>query len=152
MAIQLPPPPGAEQAYDVAAAKLADQLKQIDSLDQKLGVVIGAIVVAIAAFAAAPLTGWPKVLIAVGLAVALAPALAAFLVGQYEDAPRPEIMVEYADLNANAMKWQALGAVLRAFEINEPKVRNKGRLLNISLSVAAVLGLLVLLGKGAGLA
>jgi len=92
-------------------------------------------------------------IVASWLLVALVQGTRAFLFDRYSDAPVARALAErYSDRSPAGMKWAALPAVLRAIDLNEPKLFEKGLFLNqLVLTVAAVAGL-VLLAKALDLA
>lgn len=145
-------PPGAEFTFEVASGKLADQLSQIDSLDQKLGVTIAALVTIAAAFYAIHPPLVVGGVISVLLLAALIQAARAFLVGQYADAPDARRLADYAGENSNAMKWQAVPALLEAMDKNRSKLISKGRHLNQAVVTVAAVGVGALVAKLIGAA
>jgi hypothetical protein len=140
-------PPGAALAYDVAVTKLAAQLAQIDALDTKAGVVIGALVVVMGAILSVHVFRVFQAVAVVGLGAALVQAVRSFLVGQWADSPYPRRFAEYAALQATAMKWTALPAILQAYDDNVPRLKAKGDRLNQSVGTLVALGLLALVLK-----
>ncbi len=146
-------PNGAEFAYDEAVRKLAEQLKAITDLDAKLGISIGILAAVIAALIGQHLPTIVQGIVASWLLVALVQGTRAFLFDRYSDAPVARALAErYSDRSPAGMKWAALPAVLRAIDLNEPKLFEKGLFLNqLVLTVAAVAGL-VLLAKALDLA
>lgn len=144
------PPDGAELAFDVASAKLDDQLKQVDPLDQKIGVTIAALVTIAAAFYAIQPPLVVAGVVSVLLLSALVQATRAFHVGNYADAPDARRLALYAGDSPAAMKWQALPAILDAIDENRPKLIWKGRYLNQAVFTIAVVGGGALLAKLVG--
>lgn len=132
-------PPAIDLVYDVASAKLTKQLADIDQLDTKAGVLVGALVAAAGVFlATAHLPQWARALFAAFLLASTALALAAFLVRRYEDAPNPQAFAIYAILKPGEVKTVTLSEMLAAWRANERKRVLKGRLINASILLAGV--------------
>jgi len=113
-------------AYDVASQKLAAQLDQIDKLDAKAGVVVGALAAGIGLFLVAGFSVVARALIGPGLAVAIVLAGQAFLVGKYRDAPEAETFATYAGYSPERMKQIFLPNLLEALRQNALKLSRKG--------------------------
>ncbi|HSO93880.1 MAG TPA: hypothetical protein VLS53_05350 [Candidatus Dormibacteraeota bacterium] len=149
--ITIPTPPGIGAAYDLAAQKLAAQLDQIDKLDTKAGVVVGALSAGIGLFLVAAFNPVPRIVVGVGLGLAIVLAARAFLVGKYKDAPAAASFAQFAAYEPDGMKEIFLPNVLEAISENAVKVSRKGNFLNGSLGVTTLVAVLLLIGKVFGL-
>ena len=139
-------PPSAGLAFDLAATRLASQLKDIADLDTKIGVAIAALGLVVAAFVNQRLPAVFEALLSTWLFVGLVQAVRAFFVGRYEVAPEPRrLATEYAGQIPDEMKWTALPALLDAIDANQPKLFQKGLRLNqLVLTIGLVVGLVLL--------
>lgn len=158
---RIPPPPGTiarptvvptaiDLVYDVARTKLAEQLASIEQLDNKAGVLMGALVAATGVFlATGHLVVWARATFASILVLSIVIALVAFIVRRYEDAPDPDSFVGYAMLEPAEAKTLTLRDVLSAWRINERKLVLKGRLINLSLILAGIGVVLALVARAA---
>lgn len=140
-AIQIPD--GAGVAFEVAAARLKSQLRDIADLDSKTGVGIAALGVVVAAFVTQKLPPTLEAVFSVWLLIGLIQGLRAFIAGRYEVAPEPRVLAErYAGQKPDELKWTALPAILDAIDANQPKLFRKGLRLNqLMLTIALVVGL-----------
>lgn len=130
-------PPAIDLVYDVARSKLTEQLADIDQLDTKAGVLVGALVAAAGVFlATGHLAQWARILFAALLVAAIALALAAFLVWEYEDAPNPQAFAIFAGLTPGEVKTVTLSDVLTVWRGNQRVLVLKGRLINASILLA----------------
>jgi hypothetical protein len=133
------PPPGTDFLFDRAVRGLDDQMRWIDALDTKAGVLVAADAV----IAGLVLTrdslllqgpSWVAVAVAGLLLISLVLALLSFSTRRFELAPSAASLLP--DVNAGEtaaqMRWRALADVLEALEINEPKVGQKANLLFVS--------------------
>jgi len=149
--ITVPSPPGIGTAYDLAAQKLAAQLDQIDKLDTKAGVVVGALSAGVGLFLVAAFNPIPRIVVGVGLGLAIVLAARAFLVGKYRDAPSAASFARCAADEPDGMKEVFLPNILEAISENADKVSRKGNFLKGSLAVTSLVAILLLIGKVFGL-
>jgi len=138
-------------AYDTAADKLKAQLAQIDQLDTKAGVIVGALGAGVAVFLANSFSPLVRLIIGVALGASILLATRAFIVGKYQDAPDAEVFAAYAGYEPAAMRELFLANLLLALNSNQIKVSRKGRFINFALALIALLAGLLILGKILGL-
>jgi len=138
-------PPGADFAYEVAAARLDDQLGSVADLDRKLGVVIaiaGALLAALAQFANTRVGGesplWVRAAGGLPAVLSLLLGFWGFFVRKFQFAPDPRRLSEYVAESAESMRWTALPAVLKTLEDNHRRLRPKRWLLNGALVAAGL--------------
>jgi len=130
-ATSLPPPQATGFVYDQARRALEEQMRWIDALDTKAGVLLaaGGLIAGLLIAADSPLEDAPVwVVMATSLLLlgALVLALLAFATRRYETAPNPEALVSsMADSRDDQLKWMVLPDILEALEINEAKVSEK---------------------------
>lgn len=137
-------------AFDVAAASLNEQLKRIEALDAKAGILIAAdgvlagfLLASDGVLRRAPL--WIGVAITAVLFASIALALGSFANRKYETAPTPAAVVGLmGEGGENWLKWRFLANLLNAVDINRPKLQRKVRLL--SSAVALLLLVVLILG------
>lgn len=143
-------PTAIDLVYDVAGTKLTQQLASIEQLDNKAGVLMGALVAVTGVFlATGHVVFWARATFASILVLSIGIALAAFVVRRYEDAPDPESFVGYAMLEPAEIKTLTLRDLIRAWQINERKLVLKGRLLNLSILLAGLGVVVAIIGRAA---
>jgi len=147
-----PTPPGIPLAWDVATTIVDVELREIDQLDTKAGVVIGALVVAGSLVLSATGRGAAQVLVGVALILALAFATLSFLVRKYEYAPDPERFASAAMFAPDYMKEAFLGNVLEAAAVNRERAARKGFYLNCAVGIGALTAIAAVFAKLTGLA
>ena len=129
--------PGLGLAYDVAAAKLADQHEYVNRLNTRLGAILAVLLGTTAALVA--VSSVPVRLVAVGLLTgALVEVARASRVAYWNDAPDPHTFQRYAGDEPDYMKEIALPSILKAFDYNQPRITEKGKHLNWSITFLAL--------------
>ena len=142
-------PAGASFAYAVALRTLDEQLRRIEALDTKAGVLIAAdgLVLVLIAGGDPPLRGAPaSVLVAILAAVtsSLIAALLSFTTRRYETAPNADAAIHLMTAAPTWLEWRFLGNMQDAIRANRRKLRTKTRFLSAALTAliagAAFLG------------
>jgi hypothetical protein len=141
-------PPATDFAFETAARALAGQMRWIDALDTKAGVLMAADAV----IAGLVLTrgsillqgpAWVGVGVALLLLTSLLLALFSFSTRRFELAPDvPALLAAAATESERDLQWSTLPAVMEALAINEPKITQKANSLFYSgcaLMLAAAL-------------
>jgi hypothetical protein len=133
------PPPGTDFLFERAARGLDDQMRWIDALDTKAGVLMAADAVIAGLVLSRDsllLQGpwWVAVAVAGLLLMSLLLALFSFSTRRFELAPSVASLVPAVKAGGTAaeMRWRALTGLIEALEINEPKVSQKANLLFFS--------------------
>jgi cytochrome bd-type quinol oxidase subunit 2 len=127
----LPPPQSTRFVYEEARRALQEQMRWIDALDTKAGVLLaaGGLIAGLLITANSPLSSAPEWIVmgtALLLLGALVLAVLAFATRRYETAPNLEALVSVMSENQDDfLRWMALPDVLEALEINESKVSEK---------------------------
>lgn len=141
-------PEGASFAYDTCVSALDEQLRRIESLDTKAGVLIAATglfagIVFSRGSMVAGAPGWIEVASAASLMLALLLALLAFANRNYLRAPVPSSVIRLMARPDEWLKWRFLGNLEEAIAFNNRKLRAKARFANASLAalLASVTGL-----------
>lgn len=130
---------GIEFVYDAGLQKIREQMSLIDSLDVKMGVLIGFLGVLIAGTLAAFVTAtpstlsrvhtwWSKVLLGLaGLSVAasLYSAFQAFRMRRYQSGARFEDLYVWANEDVNNTKKEFLPTILASVRTNDEQLRLK---------------------------
>lgn len=139
MTIPARAPKGAQFAYDTAIRSLDDQLRRIESLDSKAGILIGA-----GGVLAGLLAGGRSLLLesseplalatAVLLILSLVSALVAFFNRSYSSGLSAEAVTEMAWMEDSHIRWRFHGNLLRSLAENGYRLQRKARLISISLS------------------
>jgi hypothetical protein len=145
-----PTPPGIPLAWDVSMAILDVELRVIDQLDTKAGVVIGALVVAGGLLLNSTGRGVAQALVGLALILALVFATLSFLVRKYEDAPDPTRFASAALFEPNYMKEAFLGNVLGAVDANHERGARKGLYLNCAVGIGALTAVAAVIAKMSG--
>ena len=143
-------PAGASFAYSVALRTLDEQLRNIEALDTKAGVLIAAdgLILALLAGQERSLAGVPAaVLVAIIGAVtsSLIAALLSFTTRRYETAPNPVAAIHLMTAEPAWLEWRFLGSMQDAIRANRRKLRTKTRFLSAALT-ALIAGAMVLGG------
>ena len=130
-----PPPPGTDFVFDAAVRAFDDQMRWIDALDTKAGVLMAADAV----LAGLVLTRgstlleappWVGVLVAALLFMSFVLALLSFATRRFGIAPDIPALADEAISSAPpSLRWTALAEILDALEMNEPKIGQKANLL-----------------------
>lgn len=142
-------PSGAAFAYENAAKGLDEQLRRIEALDAKAGVLLaadGVLAGLLFATDSIPLRAPRPVGIAITLALlaSIVLALAAFASRKYETAPTPEAVIGLMGHGDEAwLKWRFLGNMVVALAINRRKLQRKARVLGSALGFLIVVVLLL---------
>ena len=140
-------PPGASFAFDIGRASLDEQLRRIDALDTKAGVLIAADGILAGLVLGSPtFVGRASRPVAVGwmatLILSLLFGLAAIATRRYEFAPTAEAVIRFIRHDEDWLKWRFLGNLARALEVNGRKLAWKTRALSAALaSLIAAVGL-----------
>jgi hypothetical protein len=155
MTTSSPPPQGTDFLFETALRSLDDQMRWIDALDTKAGVLMAADAVVAGLvltrnsllLEASP---WVGVAVAVLLLISLLLALFSFSTRRFELAPNVSALLPAPNSGSTAgtMRWTALTDVLGALEVNEPKLGQKADLLfysavGLMLAVALFGGLFI---------
>jgi hypothetical protein len=129
------PPPGGDFAFDTAVRAFADQMRWIDALDTKAGVLMasdavlaGLVLTRGSLLLDAP--AWIGVLVALLLFISFVLALLSFSTRRFGVAPDVSALAsEAATATASSLRWGALSDIVDALEMNEPKIGRKADLL-----------------------
>lgn len=142
-------PQGGSFAYGNAVRSLDEQLRLLDALDSKAGILIAAngllagLIFGRGSFLTrAP--SWLSLTTGVLVLASLLFALFAFLSRLYETAPAPEAVARFAQRPEDWLQWRFITNVLDAIEVNRKKLALKGRLL--SLGQASLIAAIAPLG------
>jgi len=127
---QQPIPEGSGFAFEMSLRALDEQLRRIEALDSKAGILIAAdgILTGLLLSGRGPLLQAPKpVLFAAVAAVisSLSFALLAFISRRYDSAPGPAAVIRLMTASEDWLKWRFLGSLESALELNRRKVRWK---------------------------
>jgi hypothetical protein len=137
-------PRGITYTHDMALKTYDDQMKWIDALDTKAGILMAAdgLTVGLVMASDSVLSNAPTlvgVTTATWLFLSLVFALLAFSTRRYEVAPDIDpLVLQMQHLDDLALKWIALEGLMNAIEVNESKVGRKAGYL-----FASATGLLV---------
>jgi hypothetical protein len=148
MAQQYLVPEGASFAYSVAVGALDDQLRRIEALDTKAGILmaVDGVIAGLLFGRASLLIDAPRligVLAIVFVVASLLQALIAFANRRYDLAPQPEAAIRLMAAPGDWLKWRFLGNLQGAISENGTKLTRKARLLTGALvSLIATVGLL----------
>lgn len=141
-------PQGATFAFDVASHSLDEQLRRVDALDSKAGVLLAAdgIIASLILGRTVPSPAQPVwVTLPAGLAVLLSmgSALVAFSNRNYETALEPGAIAEVAAAPEAWIRWRFISNMIDAVDTNRIKIDQKARWLTCGqLSLLAGLALL----------
>lgn len=143
------PPKGGQFAYETAIRSLDDQLRRIESLDSKAGILIGAggILAALLAGGGSPiLEGSRHLALAttVLLNASVTLALLAFFNRRYSSGLSPHSVAKMAWMGDDAVRWRFQGNLHRCIDENDGRPRRKARL--ISASMACLIGATLTIG------
>jgi hypothetical protein len=138
MTTTLPPPPQGDFVFDTAVRALDDQMRWIDALDVKAGVLMasdgviaGLVLTRGSILLQAPL--WVGVLVALLLFVSLVLALLSFSTRRFEIAPDIVSLATRSQTETEAsLRASAVPGIIDALQINESKVGQKANLLFMS--------------------
>ena len=142
-------PAGAGFAYQVAVRTLDEQLRQIESLDTKAGVLIaaGGLVIGLLGGDRSFLVDapqWVRSAVVGAITISLILALLAFTTRRYDSAPDPDGAIRMMMAEPRWLEWRFLGNMRTSIRANRDKLRVKTRLLSGALTTliagAAVLG------------
>jgi hypothetical protein len=133
-----PPPTGSDFVFDAAVRAFDDQMRWIDALDTKAGVVMaadavlaGLVLMRGSMLLEAPL--WVGVLVAALLFLSFVLALCSFATRRFGIAPDLSALAEQATTDTpSSLRASALSEILDALEMNEPKIGQKANLLFLS--------------------
>jgi len=147
-------PAGARFAYQVAVRTLDEQLRRIEALDTKAGVLIAAdgLVIGLLAGDRSSLAEgphWVSVSVLGTVATSLILALLAFTTGRYDAAPDPDAVIRFMAADPSWLEWRFLGNMRTAIDANRGKLGTKARFLTVALMTlivgASVLGAYLML-------
>lgn len=143
---EAPPPvdPGTELAYDHAIATQRVNLDDLRALDGKVATMIALLGGAVAAYVVGARTDPERWVGGIFLAAAVATALLAYRIKDYQDAPRPDTFAEYTGYSPAVMKQQFLQAALEAWRANRDQLAIKGRLINVTFYLVGALAALAI--------
>ena len=132
-------PSGAAFAYRAAIRTLDEQLRRIEALDTKAGVLIaaGGLVVGLLAGEGSSLVEapiWVRVIVLGTVNVSLILALLAFTARRYETAPNPDAAIRLMTAESGWLEWRFLGTMSNAIRVNRRNLRTKARLLSSALA------------------
>jgi hypothetical protein len=133
-------PAGAAFAYQVAVRTLDEQLRRIEALDTKAGVLIAAdgLVIGLLSSEGSTLAegpAWVSFLLLGAIITSLVLALLAFTTRRYETAPNPDAAIRLMAADPAWLEWRFLGNMRDAIGVNRGKLRTKTRLLSSALTV-----------------
>ena len=131
-------PAGAAFAYTTSLRSLDEQLRRIEALDSKAGILLAADGV-LAGFLftrgsvllEAP--GWIGILAAIAILVSMTLALLAFATRNYIAAPRAQAVARRAAASERWLEWRFLPNVLRAIDANALNLATKARFVGLSV-------------------
>jgi hypothetical protein len=143
-------PAGAAFAFDVSKAALAEQLRRLEALDTKAGILLAADGVLAGLFlgSSSTLRLAPKLVAVAALAaliVSMLLSLLAFGTRRYQLAPHPEALIRFMARGEGWLKWRFLGNLIDALDRNRDNLVMKARLLG-----GAVLALIASVGLAGG--
>ncbi|MGH2658410.1 MAG: hypothetical protein ACRDHS_01800 [Actinomycetota bacterium] len=141
-----PIPDGAGFAFDVARTALDEQLRRIEALDGKAGILIaaGGVLAGFLFGRGSLLFDAPRLILgvaAITLTGSLVLALLAFWTRRYDLAPRPEALSQLMAAREEWLKWRFIPNALNAIAVSRRKPALKSALLTWALVclIAAVL-------------
>lgn len=131
-------PVGAGFAYAVAIRTLDEQLRRIEALDTKAGVLIAAdgVIIGLLASERSALEQAHRIIGAVvlgAIAMSLITPLLAFATRHYQTAPNPDAVIRLMTADQSWLEWRFLGNLRAAIEVNRQNLRQKARLLATAL-------------------
>jgi len=131
-------PAGASFAYETSLCSLEEQLRRIEALDTKAGVLLAADgILAGFLFSRGSILlrapDWIAISAALAILASMALALVGFAARQYKASPKPEAIVRRAGASEAWLKWRFVPNVLRAFDLNAIKLATKARFIVLSL-------------------
>jgi hypothetical protein len=142
-------PGGASFAFDNATRALDEQLRRIEALDSKAGVLLAADgVLAGLLFATDSILLEAPELVGIAVTAALLAsivlALTAFATRKYETAPTPEAVIGLMNQGDEVwLKWRFLGNMAVALSINRRKLQRKARILSSAIGFLILVVLLL---------
>jgi hypothetical protein len=142
-------PRGATFAYETATSALGEQLRRIDALDSKAGLLLAAASVLAGLLwsdgPSRPESSVALSIVTILVTLSLLAAVLALSSRKYLIAPRPEVVAELAAADADRIRWHLIGNVLEAVEVNRDRIQFKARLLTFG-QVTLLVSILVLGG------
>jgi hypothetical protein len=130
-----PVPAGTDFVFDAAVRAFDDQMRWVDALDTKAGVLMaadavlaGLVLMRGSMLLDAPL--WVGVAVAVLFFMSFVLGLLSFATRRFGIAPDITALAAEASSTApSSLRWTALSEILDALEMNEPKIAQKANLL-----------------------
>lgn len=143
-------PRAAGFAFDTAIRSIDDQLRRIESLDSKAGILLGAggILTGLLFTKGSILDDAPTfvgVPIAVALTISISLALGAFWNRKYRSGVSPQAVTRLAGADPQWVKWRLQGNLLESWRWNDARLTLKARL--ITWSLISLLGAAVTTGS-----
>jgi hypothetical protein len=142
------PPPGTELVYQILSDRVTRQLSDADSLDNKLGVAIAALIALTGAIYAVQLPRIPGGVILGLILVALIQAVRGFIYDEkFAEGADTKFLADRMILDSPTIKWHSIEVLKAAYKANRNRLDRKGRLLSQVGITMGVVGSLVLIGK-----
>lgn len=131
-------PQGAAFAFETAVRSIDDQLRRIESLDSKAGILLGAGgVLAVLLFSEGSILDdaptWLGVVIAIASTASILLALAAFTNRKYRSGVSPEAVTRFATRDEDWIKWRLQSNLLESWRWNDGRLSLKAKLVSWSL-------------------
>lgn len=126
------PPAGATFAYETAISALDEQLRRVDGLDSKAGILLAADGVILGLLLRSDERAAPTwVVLAVGVLIltSLIASILALLNRRYHVAPAADVASHFAAEHDDWIRWHLLGNVLEALRTNRASIQTKARFL-----------------------
>jgi hypothetical protein len=121
-------------------------------MDTKIGVVVGALGVAIGFLFVSGLTLWVRIVLGILLGISVLSAAAAFFPTGYLSAPDPAAVDTLSALPDPTLKTLFIENILSAFEANLGRLERKAFLFRLALGALLVAALFSVVARVAGLA
>lgn len=138
MNISVRPPKGAEFAYEVAQRSIDDQLRRIESLDTKAGILLaaGGVLAGLVYREGSILAEAPVALgflASMFLLASLLLALVAFFNRKYRSGLSPQAVTDFAARDGTWLKWRFQKNLIDIWRWNDQRLRIKAALISWSL-------------------
>jgi hypothetical protein len=133
-----PVAPGAPFAFEMSIRALDEQLRRIEALDSKSGILLAAVgvVIGLLLSAGSAVARFPQVVAisaTISLILSLLLGLIAFANRRYEFAPKPEAVIRLMAAGSDWIQWRLLGNLTAALATNRRKLAWKARFLTSAL-------------------